>query len=244
MSYASKSGRAFTSASNPRAFAICQRCGIWHNRVSLQFQWEWRGAALQNTYILVCRQCYDRPQENLRAITLPADPVPVYYPSTEPFLADESNYRAVSIGNLTDPVTGLPIQSDVLLLSEDGQNMSTQVTGLPVGLEQDAQAPLLGTVHYDVELPVLSVSANDTAIITVTCSAPHGLVSNAQISAEGLSNVGACGFYSVTPTTATAFTYMTNRIIPAGALLQSTSRIVTVLVGLPLGFVQIPQTGT
>jgi hypothetical protein len=191
----------------------------------------------------VCRQCLDVPSEQLRAITLPADPVPIYQPRPEDFLAAESNYRAVSLPPQLDPVTGIPIPSTTLLLSEDGQNMSTQVTGPPVGLDQDAQMPLYENVHYGVQLPILSVSANGTDQISVTCSSAHGLATNGQVSAEGLSVAGANGFFSVTVTSATAFTYQTNRIIAAGPLLNGGSRIVTVLVGLPRGFDQIPQTG-
>ena len=43
-----------------------------------------------NKRILVCRRCLDRPQQQLRAIVIPADPVPIKNPRTEPFLADES----------------------------------------------------------------------------------------------------------------------------------------------------------
>lgn len=90
MGYASKSGRARTSARNPQAFGVCQRCNRWWNRNRLRFQYDWRGVALQNLWILVCSDCYDRPQEQLRAIVLPADPVPIMFPSVEPFIDDET----------------------------------------------------------------------------------------------------------------------------------------------------------
>jgi hypothetical protein len=41
---------------------------------------DWRGATLQNIQLMVCERCYDVPQQQLRAITLPADPVPVRNP--------------------------------------------------------------------------------------------------------------------------------------------------------------------
>lgn len=243
MSYASRSGRAKTNASSPSAFAVCDRCGIWTNFKDLQWQFDWRGAALQNLRILCCRSCIDVPQEQLRAIIVPADPTPIINARVEAFLQDESNYRAVSLPLVTDPTTGIPVPSTTLLLAEDGQNLGTQGVGPPLGLEQGAVMPLKGTVHYGVHLPVLSIMANGTTIITVTCSAPHGLVTNGQISAEGLSNAQADGFYSVTVTTATAFSYQTNKVVQSGSLLTSTSNIITVLVGLPLGYTQVPQTG-
>lgn len=243
MAYASKAGRARTNPSRPVSQAVCDRCGMWYSISDLHWQFDWRGASIQNLRILVCNPCTDQFQAQNRAIVLPADPVPTMNARVESFLSAESNYRAVSLPPQFDPITGIPIPSTTLLLAEDGQNMSTQVTGPPVGLDQDAQMPLYENVHYGVQLPILSVSANGTVVVSVTCSSAHGLVDNSQVSAENLSVVGANGFFSVTVTSATAFTYQTNRIIAAGPLLQGPSRIVTVLVGLPLGFTQIPQTG-
>jgi hypothetical protein len=78
----------------------------------------------------------------------------------------------------------------------------------------------------------------------VTCSAAHGLSTDSQIAIEGLSNNNADGFYSVTVgASATAFTYQTNNVIPSGNILQSSTLLVTALVGLPYNYTQIPQTG-
>ena len=108
MAWASQSGRARTSAKNPQAFAVCMRCGMWENRVNLQFQYDWAGAQLQNKYLLVCKHCLDVPQEQLRAITLPADPVPIYFPSIENFAQDETDYHTVNAVPTTDSI-GLPV---------------------------------------------------------------------------------------------------------------------------------------
>jgi hypothetical protein len=239
MAYASRSGRARTSAKKPEAFAVCDRCGIWHNRVSLQWQSDWRGTSLQNLWILVCRRCLDTPQEQLRAIQLPADPVPVWQPRIEDFAGDETDYRSTVPGTV-DPITNIPIPSTTLRVTEDCQNRITQPIGIPEGLDQDAVMPYNGGVQkaFGVPLALLSVIANGTATIAVTCSAPHGLVTDGQISAEGLT--AANGFYSVVVVSATAFTYMTPQNVPAGSLLTPTSRIVTALVGLPYGSTTIP----
>jgi hypothetical protein len=90
MGYASRSGRARTNASSPRAFAVCQRCSIWHNHINLSWQHDYRGATLQNLRLLVCKNCLDRPQSQLKAIVLPADPLPVPFALPEPFQDDES----------------------------------------------------------------------------------------------------------------------------------------------------------
>jgi hypothetical protein len=241
MAYASQSGRARTSSRNPQAFAVCQRCGIWYNRVNLQFQFSWRGAQLQNTYILVCKECLDIPTEQLRAIVLPADPVPIFYPSVEQFQADEADYRATTVyPQPTDPVTGLPLPPTTYRVTQDCQNRALQPTGYPQGLAQNAVMPFDGGVNeaFGVVLPILSVIANGTCVITVTCSAVHNLQPNDQISAAGLS--AANGFYTVGVNTATQFAYQTINPVPAASLMQGGSRIVTANAGLPLGYESLP----
>jgi hypothetical protein len=243
MAYASQSGRARTSSSGPQAHAICDRCGFRYNHVDLQWQYDWRGAALQNVRILVCNSCLDVPQEQLRAIVVPADPTPIMQARVQDFAAAETDYQTVTAPPVIDPTTGIPIPVNVTLITQNGKNLLTQQTGEPTGLTQGAVMPLVGKEHFSVKLNPLSVSAVGTDQIAVTFSSAHGLVTDAQISVEGLSNPEACGFYSITVTTATAFTYQTNKAIPAASLLTGTTNMVTALVGLPYGFTQIPQTG-
>ena len=243
MAYASQSGRAKTSSSGPQAHAICDRCGFRYNHVNLQWQYDWRGATIQNVRILVCSDCLDDPQEQQRAIVLPADPVPIMNARVQDFQQAETDYQTITAAPIIDPTTGIPIPVNVTLSTEDGQNLLTQQVGPPTGLTQGAIMPLINNEQFSVELNPLSVTAIGTDVITVTFSAAHGLVTDAQISVDGLSNSQACGFYSITVTTATAFTYQTNTVIPAGSLLTSTTNMVTALVGLPYGFTQIPQTG-
>jgi len=91
MGYASRAGRAHTSISRPSAFAVCDRCGLWYNHKDLVWQFDWAGSSLVNKRILVCtRTCRDKPQNQLRAVIIPADPVPIQNPRTEPFTEDES----------------------------------------------------------------------------------------------------------------------------------------------------------
>ncbi len=244
MAYASKAGRARVSAKRPQAQAVCFRCGIWYNRVDLSFQFEWRGTSLRNLYILVCDRCLDVPQEQLRAIQLPADPTPIYFPSVEDFVAAETNYRTVGEPTI-DPITGIPIPSKDYRVTEDCQNRVTQEIGAPTGLIQNAVMPYNSAIQkaFGVPLELLSVIANGTATVAVTCSKAHGLCTDSQIAVEGLSNPGACGFFSVVVTSAMAFTYMTYGDIASGPLLTGTTRMITCLVGLPYGTKTIPQVG-
>jgi hypothetical protein len=174
---------------------------------------------------------------------VPADPTPIMQARVQDFVSAETDDLTANYAKVTDPTTGIPIPSTTGLLTQNSQNITTQPIGSPNGLEQDAVMPLNGTKHYDVRLPVLSVSANGTTIVTVTCSSVHGLCTNSQISVAGLSNNNAVGFYSVTVTTATAFTYETVNPIPIGSLLTGTTNIVTALVGLPYNYPQVPLTG-
>lgn len=243
MSYASISGRARTSATNPQAHAICDRCGFRYNRVDLNWQYDWRGASLQNIRILVCNTCMDTPQEQLRAIVVPADPVPIDQPRTQDFAQAETNYQTISGPPTIDPVTGIPIPGTTTLSTQDGKNLLTQPVGIPADIDQSAVMPLEGKTAYRVKLYPLSVSSVGSDQITVTFSSPHGLSTNDQIVVQGLSNVHADGAYSITVTTATAFTYQVNVAIPASALLTGSTLMVTADIGLPYGFDQLPQTG-
>jgi hypothetical protein len=258
MAYASISGRARTSAKKPAAFAVCQKCGTWYNRVNLRFQHDWRGSVIQNLFMLVCNRCYDTPQEQLRAITLPADPVPIFYPSVEDFTLADGNFRAASIPSAVHPITGLPVQSDLLRVTEDCENRTPFPLGRPVGLDANAVMPYNGALqrHLGVPLNILSVTGDGSATVTVTCSSVHGLqnfesisgtdpspveIGPSQVAVQGLNYAPACGFYSVNVTTATAFTYMTYGLNPAQSLLTPTTRIITALVGLPRGYKRIPK---
>jgi hypothetical protein len=235
MAYASRSGRARTSARKPQAFAVCDRCGIWNNLVDLRFQYDWRGATLQNLQLLVCAGCYDVPQAQLRAIVLPADPEPKMNARVEQFAQDEADYRAVSAAPVIDPKTGLPIPQNNLRITMDSQNRVTEPYGAPVGDDQNAVMPYNGVVQkaFAIPLDILSITSDGSATVTVTCPAVHGLQTNSQVSVQGLTFAPACGIYTAVPTTATQFTYMTYGANPNGSLMTSTTLILTALMGLP-----------
>ena len=133
MAYASRSGRARTSASAPRAHAICDRCGFRYNHVDLKWQFDWAGASLVNKRMLVCNTCYDEPQQQLRAIVIPADPVPIQNPRIEYFVNAETNNRITSGQNTIDPTTGIPVVNGNNRITQDGNSRVTQQTGEPPG---------------------------------------------------------------------------------------------------------------
>jgi hypothetical protein len=218
---------------------VCQRCGIWNNRDQLRFQFDWRGAQLQNLYILVCNHCYDEPQQQLRAITLPADPVPIYYPSPEDFASAESDYRAVAYAPAIDPRTGIPVQSQNLRTTLECLNRTTLPYGAPYDFDSNAIMPLALDnglpVAYGQPLPVLSVSSVDT-LVSVTFSAVHGLQPNDIVSVAGLTNGN--GFFSIAVPTATVITYQTAQIV--NPQIASNPIVCKANVGLPIGFDSVP----
>jgi hypothetical protein len=244
MAYASRVGRARVSSKKPQALGVCDRCSLWYNLIDLQFQYEWRGTTLQNIWIRVCDRCLDVPQEQLRAIVLPADPTPVWQPRVEQFEELETNYRT-TLPPVIDPVSGLQRPVSTKRITQDFQFRITQPIGRPDGLIQNGVMPFNGAnqKHYGVRLNPLSLTANGTATITATFSAAHGLSTNDQIAVEGLTNPLATGFYSVVVSNPMVFTYQTASNIVTGALLTGTTLMVTCLVGLPYGSVRIPQVG-
>jgi hypothetical protein len=218
-----------------------------HDRLSWQF--DWAGASLINKRILVCETCNDVPQQQLRAIVLPADPVPIMNPRIQDYNTAESDYRLTQ-GNTTNTQTGIPVPGGDTRITQNSNTRVTQQVGgtradrsQQPGLDQNAVMPLQGTTAYYVTLPLVSVSSNGAGLATVTCSSAHGLSSGDQISVEGLSVATGNGFYTITVTTGTAFTYQLNPVLSAGSLLTGTTKMVTTNVGLPYDTDQIPQTG-
>ena len=87
MAYASRSGRAVTNPHAPRAFGVCDHCGLWWNLTKLTYEYQWQGVHLINTRFRVCAECKDRPNPQMRSRLAPPDPVPVYDPRPENFIA-------------------------------------------------------------------------------------------------------------------------------------------------------------
>src|SRR6185312_11921807 len=198
-------------------------------------------------YIFVCPDCLDTPQEQLRALVLPADPVPIYLPFPEPFSSDETTAMTLTQAT-TDPVTGLPVPGTTQMTTSSGVAMTPEPYGRPPGLIPDAIMPLALTDGvpnvYGAPLSVLSVVANGADQVAVTCASPHGLATQDQVGVEGLNNASACGIFSVDVTTATAFTYQVYPLsIPAGSLLGATTRIVTAQVAAPTDYPVLQQVG-
>lgn len=65
---------------HPRPLGVCDRCGFVYNRDKLYWQYTMVGVQSLNLRVLVCRKCMDKPQEQLRTIIIPPDPVAIMNP--------------------------------------------------------------------------------------------------------------------------------------------------------------------
>lgn len=167
MAYASQSGRARTSSKNPRAFGVCDRCGIWYNHVDLRWQMDWAGASLINKRILVCRSCEDVPQNQLRAIVIPADPVPIMNPRVESYIEAETNYRTTSGQDTVNAATGIPVPGQTKRITQDDNNRVTQQTGAPSGsLNQEPGTDPNAPGNSSPGLPYDNISVPKTGPLT------------------------------------------------------------------------------
>ncbi len=103
-------GRATISQTNPRSLGICDMCGFRYNHYQLQWQYQWQGPKLQNQRFLVCGECLDIPQEQLRTIVLPPDPVPILNARPEANVQDDNPLSALGASpNVYLPQYGMQI---------------------------------------------------------------------------------------------------------------------------------------
>jgi hypothetical protein len=73
----------------------------------LEWQVQFAGPNLQNIRLLVCRQCYDTPQPQLKPRILPPDPVPVMNARPEYFYIDDNEFIAADTGQILATDDGL-----------------------------------------------------------------------------------------------------------------------------------------
>jgi hypothetical protein len=234
MAYASRSGRARVSSSSPEAFGVCQRCGFWFQRRELKNQMAWRGATLLPTWVFVCNRCYDTPQEQDRAFVPPADPIPIQLALPEDFNAASADYMGLTLGATVDPQTGLPIPGRTAMSTADGVVMGPTPVGRPVGYALEAVMPLAMSdagvpAPGGIPIPVLSMLADGSPVIRVTTNGPHGLAPNQQIAVAGTVDPRASGMFSVSPLTATLFSYGCYDWIPAGSMLSPETMLTLVV---------------
>lgn len=241
MGYASRSGRARTSARDPRAFGVCDRCSLWYNHFELRWQYDWAGASIINKRMLVCETCYDKPQEQLRAIVLPADPMPIVNPRVEPYAWDEIDRRQISGYNTVSPTTGIPIQQGdtrVTSLDDEPTNNTrvTQQTGeAPYGTNQ-----LPGTDPNAVGYRNILGVGNVGGTIRLTVTTTDGFITGQRVIVQDVGGATAAnGSWVITVVNQTKIDLQNSTFsgvyTSGGYIINDPS--------LPYGFDEVPKTG-
>lgn len=105
-------GRAFTDATSPRAYGICDRCGFQYNLYQLQYQYQYNGTTLYNTRYRVCPTCMDIPQPQLLNPILPPDPLPVNDPRPPNYSLAEQDFLSTQGGSEIGTEGEEPIVAD------------------------------------------------------------------------------------------------------------------------------------
>ena len=230
-------GRAKVSSRNPEAFAICDDCGFLYNHSELRWQFEWGGNKLVNKRQLVCRRCNDIPNTQLRAIVLPADPMPVMNPRVQNYQQAETDYRATSGQNTVDPTTGIPIPGNTLRITENDNYRVTQETGeSPYGTNQ-----LPGTDPNAVTYRIISNAFNNgSGGIRLTVNTTNGMITGQTVTiGDVLGTTEANGNWTITVVSANTVdlnnSAFTNAYLSGGYIVNNPA--------LPYNFTEIPKTG-
>jgi hypothetical protein len=233
MAYASKAGRARTSARNPQAHAICDRCGERLNHVDLSWQFDWAGAGLINKRLLVCNHCNDTPQQQLRSIVLPADPPVIMNARPEYFIEATIDYRTTQ-GNTVNAKTGIPVPGGDTRVTETNQPRTTQQTGFANG----SRNGLPGTDQNAVTFRIVTNAYNNgSGLIRLVLDTTNGMITGQQIIVGGI-NI-ANGNWTVTVIDATQIdlqgSTFSGSYTPGGYVINNPS--------LPYDNIAVPQTG-
>jgi len=238
MGYASQSGRARTSARNPQAHAICDRCGFRYNRVNLRFQYDWRGASMQNLQFLVCDICYDNPQEQLRAIVVPADPVPVVNPRIQDFVTASNDSRSTSGQGAVNYPTGIPVPGGNTRITQNADTRVTQQTGEPPhGLNQKPGTDPNAITYRNV----IAAYNNGSGLIRLVLNTTNGMTTKQLVTINEVGGVPAAnGNWVITVINATQIdlqaSVFSGSYTSGGYVINNPS--------LPYGFTAVPETGS
>ncbi len=212
-------GRAFTDATSPRAFGICDRCGFQYNLYQLQYQYQYNGTTLYNTRYRVCPTCMDIPQPQLLNPILPPDPLPVNDPRPPNYAANEAG---PNVPFVSDVSTGAPYNYNnayLDLFDGDPSNGGTSVLST-IGASRAALNGILSDF--------VNNTATNTEDIVFTTSATTG----ATISWLALYTASTGGtLVASAPMQPAQFVVMRNGAeIPAGSL-----QLRFFGIGMPLG---------
>lgn len=162
MAYASKEGRTRIDSRSPSASGQCDRCGFLYNHSHLRWQMDYSGAGIYNKRILVCEKCYDIPQQQLKVIVIPPDPLPVLNARPPDYVNSETNYRATSGQDYIHPVVGIPVfNGDIIggttYVDSVNNNLALELNQGVLTLEGDPEE-FIGLEPYGPLISILRVT--------------------------------------------------------------------------------------
>jgi len=230
-------GRAKVSTRNPDPFAICDSCGFLYNHSELRWQYQWSGNKLVNLRQLNCRRCNDIPQTQLRAIILPADPMPVMNPRPQDYRAASTDNRATSGQNTVDPETGIPIPGNTLRITENDDFRVTQQTGAPNGSLNELPGTDPNAVTYRT---ISNAVGNGSGRIRLTVNTTSGMITGQNVTiGDVVGTTEANGNWTITVINLTTVdldnSTFTNAYSSGGYIVNNPS--------LPYNFTEVPKTG-
>lgn len=98
--------RADVNPDYPRAWGTDDHSGFINNLHKLSWEYQWAENALINLRFLSAEPYLDTPQEQLRAIIIPADPPPLFNARPEPYLIDETNWLVTQDADILETDDG------------------------------------------------------------------------------------------------------------------------------------------
>ena len=93
-------GRAHVNPSAPRAWGLCDDCGFLYDLSALRWSQIYAGPQLINTRYLVCPDCWDIPNPQLKPRILPPDPLPVMNARPPDYRAADDDFRTTEDGGI------------------------------------------------------------------------------------------------------------------------------------------------
>lgn len=117
-----QTGRGRVSSRRPAALGVCDFCSFTYNLCDLRPWQQWAGVKLQTYNYLVCEKCWDVPQQQLRSIIIPPDPLPVYNPRPEQYAEVVPNFVATESATFAG--------SDIT--TEAGDNLIWEIEDTPL----------------------------------------------------------------------------------------------------------------
>lgn len=234
-------GRASVSTTNPRAFGICDRCGFLYNHKELQWQFDYRGAALMNLRILVCDNCLDVPQNQLRNIIIPADPTPIMNARVQDYATAETNSRLTSDQVLVPiAATGDGVTATLTL--------KVPLTRAPITVGSTIVVSGMEPAGYNGTFIVSASSNSGAYTVSYPCrtAGPMALAGTVAINIDPITGLpNGLGLTRITQNDDVRVTQMTGE--PPGGLNQEPGTDPNAPgdadPGLPYNFNQVPKTG-